>query len=309
MWIVVALAVGALATGTETSEITTVKTVQDSNAQFEVTGWVERETITSGERTGCYGEKAYLKVRRISDSTIWESPIESTAGIDAVRLTGDDQFVTVLTIIQHRGNRIVRWKISDSGVPEEIEKFYGYWPYLAPNQKWVFYQHWYPRMGTPKEYQHTSTWMVDITRPEFKPVLVYPPDSPTGSAPDGRIHSALTSGITPLWTTDSRKLYYFDKLSPEHDWKGAVVSLVEIQVGEDMTVEKTNAYPVKAADFAKPGADLTKLAFCPKELHWAGEGLIGGKLDPKPGWKSETILMTTTGEYLDPGDTEKQEGK
>ena len=300
MWMVLVMALGALTAEGESTEITTVKTIQDSNAFFEVTGWVERETITSGERAGGYWERAHLKVRRIADDTAWESPIQSTSGIEVVKMTGDDQFVTVERLIQFRGHRIVRRNISGSGVPEEVEDCYAYWPYLAPNQKWVFYKHWYPRMGTPDEYQHTSTWMLDITQPEFAPVLVYPPDNKTGAAPDGRIHSALFSGAAPLWSADSRRLYYFDKLSREHNWKGAVVSLVEIQIGEDMTIEKTTAFPVNVEDFAKPGADLTELAFYPKELHWAGEGTIGGTLSPERGWKSETFLMTTMGAYMDP---------
>ncbi len=305
MWVALVLAIGALAAEGETTEITTVKTVVDSNALLEVTGWVERETITNGERKGWYGERAHLKVRRIADDTVWESPLQSTSGIEFVKLTGDDQFVTVERIYQNRGHRIVRRNISGSGVPEEVEDCYAYWPYLAPNQKWVFYKHWYPRMGTPDEYQHTSTWMVDITQPAFKPVLVYPPDNATGAAPDGRIHSALFSGSAPLWTHDSRKLYYFDKLSNEHSWKGAVVSLVEIQIGEDMTIEKTSAFPVKVEDFAKPGADLTELAFYPKELHWAGEGVLGGTLDSERGWASETFCMSTMGEYVEAGVVKK----
>lgn len=301
MWFVLALAVGALAAEGETTEITTVKTVQDSSAIFEVTGWVERETINNGERKGWYGERAHLKVRRIADDTAWESPIQSTSGIDVVKMTGDDQFVTVERLIQNRGHRIVRRSISGPGVPvpEEVEDCYAYWPYLAPNQKWVFYKHWYPRMGTPDEYQHTSTWMVDITQPKFKPVLVYPPDNATGAAPDGRIHSALFGGAAPLWSADSRRLYYFDKLSREHNWKGAVVSLVEVQIDENMTIEKTSAFPVKVEDFAKPGVDLSELAFYPKELHWAGEGMIGGTLNPERGWKSEAFYVTTMGEYTD----------
>lgn len=47
MWVALVLAIGALTAEGETTEITTVKTIQDSNAFFEVTGWVERETITS----------------------------------------------------------------------------------------------------------------------------------------------------------------------------------------------------------------------------------------------------------------------
>ena len=47
MWVALLVAIGALAAEGENTEITTVKTIQDSNAFFEVTGWVERETITS----------------------------------------------------------------------------------------------------------------------------------------------------------------------------------------------------------------------------------------------------------------------
>lgn len=119
---------------------------------------------------------------RIAEDTVWETQLQSTSGIEVVKMTGNDQFVTVERLIQNRGHRIVRRNISGSGVPEEVEDCYAYWPYLAPNQKWVFYKQWYPRMGTPDEYQHTSTWMVDITQPEFAPVLVYPPDSKTGAA-------------------------------------------------------------------------------------------------------------------------------
>lgn len=308
MWIVLALAVGALATGTETSEIATVKTVQDSNAEFEVTGWVERETITSGERKDLYTEWAHLRIVRKGDGATWEGPFDRDTGIDTILLTGEREFVSITAMCNGQGDRVVRWRINDKPAPEQVAEELCFLPNLAPNRRWVFYHYWYPRF-VPNDQRHTSTWMVDITRPEFKPVLVYPPDSPTGRAPDGKIHDSLTSDAALLWRPDSRRLYYFDRLSQDQSWKEAVVSLVEIQIGEDMTVEKTNAYPVKAADFAKPGADLAKLAFFPKELHWAGEGLIGGKLDPEPGWKSETILMTTTGEYLDQGDTEKQEGK
>lgn len=299
MWMAVVLAIGALTAEGETTEITTLKTLQDSNAYFEVTGWVERETITNGARKGVYWEWAHLSVLRLADDKVWESPLQSTSGIEFVKLTGDDEFVTVERIIQNRGHRIIRYGVSESGSPEETEVCYAYWPYLAPNEKWVFYKHWYPRMGTPDEYQHTSTWMVDITQPAFRPVLVYPPDNKTGAEPDGRIHSALTGGPAPLWSADSRKLYYFDKLSQEHNWKGAVVSLVEIQIGEDMSIEKTTAFPVNVEDFAKPGVDLAKLAFYPKELHWAGEGVIGGTLDSDRGWAIEAFCMSTTGEYVE----------
>ncbi|MBL7648492.1 MAG: hypothetical protein JNK74_20120 [Candidatus Hydrogenedentes bacterium] len=306
MWVALVLAIGALAAEGETSEITTVKTLQDGNALYEVTGWVERETITSGERKGIYTEWAHIKILRKGGGATWEGPFKYDIGIDALVVTGESQFATVSQFPMSMGHRVVRWQISDALVPAALEEINCYSPYLAPNRKWVFYNHWYPRMGTPEECKHTSTWMLDITQPEFKPVLVYPPDNATGVAPDGRIHSALISGSAPLWSADSRKLYYFDRLSEEHNWEGAVVSLVEIQIGQDMTIEKTTAFPIKLEDFARPGADLTKLAFYPEELYWAGEGVIGGTLSAERRWKSEAFLMSVTGEYVDSSDRESQ---
>lgn len=299
MWIVVALAVGALATDGEITEVATVKTVHDSNALFEVTGRVERETITTGERKDLYTEWAHLRIVRKSDGEAWEGPFENDVGIDAVVLVGEGQFVTISKLPMNMGHRIARWQIADTLEASEVEEVRCSRPSLAPNRKWVLYTHWYPRMGL-KEERHTSAWMVDITQPEFKPVLVYPPDNATGAEADGRIHDALVRGGNFLWSADCGKLYYFDRLSEEQSWKGAVVSLVEIQIGEEMTIEKTSAFPVEVEDFAKPGADLTKLAFYPEKLHWAGDRVIGGRLSQEPGWKSQMMRISIEGAYLDP---------
>lgn len=289
----------------ETAESSRERLVEDSNERYKVTAWVEKESMTSGETQVAYAEVAHLSVDNRETGTHWESRLEFDAEIHALVMTAVDEFVTVSTLINGYGGRVRHLKISGDLSPEELEVLHAYWPYMAPNRRWVFYSYWYPRTGTPDESKYTSTWIVDITRPEMEPKLVYPPDSRSGRAADGRIHSALTNGIAPLWSPDSRRLYYFDMLSTNYAWDGAVVSLIEVQFGEDMTIDEISAHPIAVEDFAKPGADLGKLAFYPVELHWVADGVIGGKLSQKPGWKSQDFYMTRDGKFVSPDDMKK----
>lgn len=281
------------------------KLVEVSNERYSVSAWVEKVPTTNVENQTVHAEVAYLSVESRKNGTRWESRLQFDAEILELVMTAADEFVAISTLINSYGSRVRRLTISDDLSPVEKEALRAYWPYLAPNRKWVFYQYWYPRTGTPVESRHTSTWLVDITRPKMEPKLVYPPDSRTGRAPDGRIHAALTSGFAPLWSEDSQQLYYFDMLSIDHAWAGAVVSLVEVQIGEDMSIDKTTTYPIAVEDFAEPEADLDRLGFFPRDLYWAAEGVIGGKLGQKPGWKSEEFFVTIKGEKLEPDEVDR----
>lgn len=289
------------------AEYQTTKVVEfkEANSSYVISGWTERNTKVSGADAGSYHDVVYLRVESAASEQFWQSEIERAIAIEGLVLTGNREFIAITVTHNGIGHRVTRWGISDSLAPNELESLNCYWPYLAPNKKWVFYQWWYPRMGTPEEYRQTSTWLVDITHPKLEPKLAYPPGNSSGRAMDGRIHAALTNGIPPLWSPDSRRLYYFDKLSTEHEWTGAVVSLVEIILGDEMTIDKVTTYPIAVKDFAKPEANLDELAFYPRDLHWGEDGIIGGRLKQKPGWKSQDFYMTRDGKFVDPDDMKK----
>lgn len=103
---------------------------------------------------------------------------------------------------------------------------------------------------------------------------------------------------TGTWGAGGRS-YYFDRLSEGQSWKGGVVSLTGFQIGDDITTKTVTAYPTKVEDFAEPGADLTKRAFHPRELYWAGDGVNGGALSQEPGWKSLIMRISIEGACLD----------
>lgn len=282
--------------------VSVVQKTSDSNRDFSVEGWVERETFVSDGKPDAYREQAFLRIANNANGTAKVSRLADTIDIDSAILTSESRLVTITEKRNGWGHRIILWDLNESCEQEMLHELFVYWPSLSPNEKWVFYEYWYPRTGTPEEFQYTSTWVVDITKPTLEPVLVYPPNNPSGRDPDGRIHAALLGGPVPLWSQDSRRLYYLEYVSWDYSWSGSECFIIEVGFSDAMAIEHRTAYQIEVGDFTKPGVDANEVAFSPRALYWVDEskGLIGGELPGDPHWKSTRFNMTITGKYVEP---------